>query len=99
MHNDNIYPLNGNAYRNSFAEAKERKVESDEQILEQLPVLQDVITHIDKQITFYDSVNSIADDVLVHPEQFMHVVAANKLTADNLRQERNYIYSKIKSLK
>lgn len=99
MYNDNVYPLTGQAFRPGVKSIVEKNKRSEEQIIEQLPLLKEVLAHLDKQIAFYDSVNSVPDEVLLKPDEFMHLIAANKLTAKNLRAEKGYIESKIKSLK
>lgn len=66
--------------------------------LAQLPLLKEVLEHIDARIAFYDSVNSVPEEVHTKPEEFMHVIAANKLTRDNLLAERGFIQSRIGNL-
>jgi len=99
MYNDNVYPLTGQAFRPGVKSIVEKNERSKEQIVEQLPLVKEVLAHLDKQIAFYDSVNSVPDEVLLKPEEFMHLIAANKLTVQNLRAEKGFIESKIKSLK
>lgn len=85
-----------------FAEEPETQVKAKNQkrddTLSQLPLLQEVIDRLDMRIAFYDSVDSIQVDIEADPSTFQKVHAANKLTRDNLREERNFIQSRIKSL-
>lgn len=97
MHNDNIYPNSGEP----FILTTPSKQKSDEEArlhatLAQLPLLQETVDKFNERIAFYDSVNSVPADVMTNPEVFMHIVAANKLTRDNLTAERDIILQRIK---
>lgn len=97
MHNDNIYPGRGEP----FVLTTPTKQKSDEEAklqatLAQLPLLQETVDKFDERIAFYDSVNSVPDEVTTDPEAFMHVIAANKLTRDNLIAERDIILQRVK---
>jgi len=84
---DNIYPRSAEWFlKEPTVQAEERANEKD-QVLSNAPQLRDTIARLNKSADFYESVNAIDDSVLTKPEEFMHVVAANKLAADILRKE------------
>ena len=96
----NPYPLSGQYFTPTVPAAQqEAKEQAREEALKQVPLLQKVLKRLDQKIAFYDSVNSIPDEVKTKPEEFMHLVTANKLTRDNLMQERSYIQAQIDALK
>jgi len=58
-----------------------------QQVLDDHPVIQEVIESLRERIEFYKSIDAIPTEITVHPDEFMHVVAANKLTVSNLETE------------
>lgn len=96
----NPYPLHGQPFMPTVPTAQqEAKEKAREDVLQQVPLLKKVVKRLDQKIAFYDSVNSVPDEVKTKPEEFMHIIAANKLTRDDLMQERSYIQAQIDKLK
>lgn len=88
---DNLYPNDGQYF--SLSEPQDQKDEKDSEqndVLSLLPTLKDFVKRMDDKIAFYKSVDSIDDEQLLDPEEFMHVIAANKLVAKCLTAEREY---------
>ena len=54
------------------------------EVTKNIDVLGDIIETLDEQIKFYSSVDAIPTDVQTKPEEFMHVVAANRITKENI---------------
>jgi len=96
----NPYPLHGQPFLPTIPTAQqEAKEKAREEVLQQIPLLKKVLKRLDQKITFYDSVNSVPDEVKTKPEEFMHIIAANTLARDALIQERSYIQNQIDKLK
>lgn len=96
MDNDNLYQPRGGLI---MSEPETQKVERDVEVtktLAQLPVLEAEVEHLESRIAFYESVNSIPEESLVRPDDFMHIVASNKLTAQNLKNERDDLIGRIR---
>lgn len=96
MDNDNVYQPRGGYIP---TEPVEQVREHDEQVsrtLAAIPVLQDAVNNLAGRIAFYESVHSVPDETLTNPDEFMHVIAANKLTAMNLTTEREALLGLIK---
>jgi len=98
MYNDNVY-MNSTESFSPFSEPKaqkEARTRTVEETLEAVPLLKEVAKHLDDQIAFYSSVDSITVDIDKDPATFQKVHAANKLTRDNLAREKEFIISRIK---
>lgn len=95
----NSYPTNGESFAPLFISRSqlEKKEAERAEVLAEVPLLKKVLQRLEKRISFYESVNSIPDDVKTKPEEFMHTVAANKLTRLNLIAEKRYIEARIKN--
>lgn len=88
---DNLYPRSG-AYRpleptNQILE--KQKIEA--QVVKALPLIQELLTRFEEKVAFFKSIDSVPEDVLTIPDEFMHIVAANKLVAGMLEAELNYM--------
>lgn len=92
MDNDNIYPNSFPSFNNK-KQLAHRKELSD--VLKQLPLLKEVITHLDAQIKQLDSLDSIKVDITTDPITFQKIHAANILARDKLKSERGWLLSKI----
>lgn len=96
----NPYPLNGQYFTPTIpTPQRQAKEQAREEVLSQVPLLRKVLKRLEQKIAFYDSVNSVPDVVKTKPEEFMHIIAANTLTRNNLQQERSYILAQIEKLK
>jgi len=96
----NPYPLNGQYFTPTVPQEQKQAAEDErDEVLTQLPLIKKVLKRLDDKISFYESVNSIPDEVKTKPDEFMHLYAANKLTCDNLKQERGYIQAQINKAK
>lgn len=88
MEEDNLAPNDGTWFgigeptEQIIARKKERAL-----TLEALPVLKDLVKRLKARIEFYNSMDSIDDDIKLDVKKFMVVYNANKLTRDNLQVE------------
>ena len=81
-----------------FTFAKKEDTEREElAVREARDVLVKILERLDERIAHYKSIDSIDDAILADPTLFSHTVAANKLTAANLLQEREVIQALIDS--
>lgn len=87
--NDNVYP--GGSYYPSepVSQVKERDEEVSKTLLA-IPRLQEAVDYLDERIAFYGSLDSIDPGLLTMPNDFMHVVAGNKVAKANLEIERDW---------
>lgn len=74
------------------------KDEKRDATLSQLPLLKEVIEHLDKQISFFNSIDSVATNLSSAPEIHQRICAANKLARDKLIIERSFIQSRVDNL-
>lgn len=94
-----------NAYPNQpFIATIPQKQKTDEAVsieetLAQVPLLKKTVKRLDDRIAFYLSVDSIPAELHTKPDEFMHAYAANKLTAENLKDERSFIVAKVMNVK
>lgn len=72
------------------------RIEERDNVFSAYPVIADVMTRLSDRIAFYKSLDSIDQSVLADTETFMHTVAANKLTAENLQSEWNELDTLVK---
>ncbi len=87
---DNLYPNDGRAFLEPIEQVNERNEEKAE-TLQALPVIKDTIARFKERIKFYEGMNGIPTEVLRKPDEFMHTVAANKMTVENLRVEKEWL--------
>lgn len=67
-------------------QADEREKEQNA-VFSELPIIQKVIKHLEDAVEFYSKIDSISEEVLTTPADFMHVVMGNKLAVDTLNKE------------
>lgn len=97
MHNDNVYPNFGEPFVPSAPAAQEQSRQKKiEETFDQFPLLKQTVERLEKRIAFYDSVDSITVDIAADPLTFQKVHAANKLTRDNLKAEKDHLELRIK---
>ena len=94
---DNVYPNDGRFY-SPFAEDNKVDAETKQAEVSQ-DILAELLAYFDERIEFYGSVDSVADTLLVAPDEFMHTIAANKLTRNNLIEVRNRVATLLESIK
>lgn len=87
----NMYPTDGAMYAQIPEDQVKEERDKTIGVISFAPLLKEICEHLAERVSFYQSVRSIPDDVLTNPEEFMHVVAANKLTAENLEKEKEKI--------
>ena len=75
-------------------QAIERK-EEEFRVRDEYPLLQEVIDRLSERIDHYTRVDSISS--FDNAEKFMHQMAGNKIAAENLAQEREYLISLVSS--
>lgn len=97
MSPDNLYPRSGRYLLAEPIEQAQERVKEASQVAASLPLLQETITNLEDRIAFYSSVDSVPQEVATDPEKFMHVIAANRLTRDNLMAERDRLEELIKA--
>lgn len=80
-------------YYQPFDDTEKKREQSKEraEVITHLSVLEEIIARFDERIAFYDSLNSIEDDVVADQVLLAQTVHANKLTAQNLTAERDAI--------
>jgi len=93
-----LYPNSGEFFGVPVNEEQKQEIKQDKaQAVQAKPVIKKALKYLDELIVFYGSIESISDDVLTNPNEFMHVVAANKLTKQSLVQVREYLNGLIES--
>lgn len=98
MDSDNLYPNDGASY-NPLSVPIAQALAIDEDIkrtLAGIPILEEEVAYLSERIAFYESVHSIDGDVGTNTDVFMHVFMANKLAADTLTKERDYLLGRIR---
>lgn len=91
MDSDNLYPRNG-AYRpKEPTEQVLEKQKEETQTVKALPLIAEIIKRFEGRVEFYGSIDAVPEDVLTLPDEFMHLVAANKLTKAMLQAELDYL--------
>lgn len=91
MDSGNLYPNHG---ANRITVPVQQQVEEateQSQTVKALPILRDLITRFENRVKFYNTLDSIPEDVLTLPDEFMHLVAAHKLTGQMMQAELDYI--------
>jgi hypothetical protein len=94
MQDEDLYP-NDSSYFLPREPADQVRARSKEKAkaLQGLAVLRDMIKRFDERIAFYESVSSIPNEVRDDPQKFLIMHNSNTMSADNLRQEKEYIES------
>lgn len=89
---DDVMPNSGDYFtlREPADQAVDRKKEKA-YTLEALPILQEVIDMLQKDIDFYGSVDSIPAEVKVNPREFLIMHNANEQTRNALKKKKAYI--------
>jgi len=97
MDSDNLYPRSG-AYRPTepSTQVADRAKESA-QTLKAMPIIEDLLIRFEEKIAFYGSVESVPEEVLTIPDEFMHIVAANKIIKGLLEAELDYLRDLVKT--
>ena len=91
MDSDNLYPRSG-AYRPMEPRNQQLLNQMENvQVVKALPLIQDIIKRFEERVSFYGSIDAVPEDVLTLPDEFMHLVAANKLTKSLLQAELEYL--------
>lgn len=90
-----MYPNNGEFFGEP-ADQKDKRTKDENQIANLMPLISDMVKRFKERITFYSTNEGITDEVLTSPEEFMHVVASNKLVVDALISEKEYLEGLIK---
>jgi hypothetical protein len=68
------------------------------ELMEQTPLIRQVLGHIDQKIKLLEKSTNISDETLTNPEKFMHVVAGRKVAIATLEKERDYLQRKVKQV-
>lgn len=94
---DNVYPNDGRFF-SPFAEVDEKDSETKQAEVAH-DILVEILDHLDERIEFYGSVDSVSDTTMINPDEFMHTIAANKLTRNNLMGVRSRVATLVESVK
>lgn len=73
--------------REQVAQSKEERAEA----LKHYDGYSKIIERLDEAIAYYQSLDSITNDVIANPQLLAQTVHANRLTVDNLKNERSII--------
>lgn len=95
MIDDDIMPNDGYFVPREPLEQRIARKKEKAKTLEGLNILKDVVERLQQRIDFYNSVDSIPDEVKTDPAKFMHLYSAYKLTRDTLISEKEIIESLI----
>ncbi len=82
-----MYPHDPSFYADTPIEQKIEEQKTKSKVKAGLAILEDIITRLESRIIFYDTLDSIPDEVIADPDEFRVTVAANKLTKRSLEQE------------
>lgn len=99
MHNDNVYPLNGSAYRPGLEQLTKQRERTEGEVIDQLPVIKKVVEHLDDRIKATDSVKQalvIAENYKLSKDEALAVM---DIVRQQLEDDRRYISTQIKNLK
>lgn len=89
-------PVNHTSY--TFGEDPHEQDRKKNAVLQQVPLLAEVLKHIDNRIAELMSPETYGDDILTDPVKHMHADAGRKIGLKELRYEKAYIQSKINAL-
>lgn len=88
---DNLYPNDGQYFPLSEPQdQKDEKEAEQNDVLSLIPTLKNFVERMEEKIAFYKSVDAVDEEQLLNPDEFMHVIAANKLVAQCLTAEMEY---------
>jgi len=62
-----------------------------------MPIIEDLLIRFEEKIAFYGSVESVPEEVLTLPDEFMHIVTANKIIKGLLEAELDYLQDLVKT--
>jgi hypothetical protein len=89
---DNLYPNDGTYFTLSTPQDQvDEQTKQDKQAEKVAPLLKESIDRLKERIDFYKTIDAIDEDVLLEPELFMHVIAANKIVVQILSAERRIL--------
>lgn len=89
MQEDNLYPNHGDYFGRQPIEQERDDKKEAKAYTDQRDIIAEFITRLDKQVEHYKSTDAIPAEVLTDPNEFMHVVAANKIVAEVFKLELN----------
>lgn len=97
---DNLYPRATEHYivdeTEELVEAREKE---EKAVLDELPIIGEVITNLDEWIDFYKSTDAIPEEVVNDKEKFAFVAYGNKKAVEVLRTERNRLVDLVEDTK
>ena len=79
----------------NFSSKTTAQEQEENAVREARDVLVQIVQRLDERIAHYKSVDAIPDSIVADKELLSHNMAANKLTAANLQQEREVIQALI----
>ena len=89
-------PINHGSY--TFGEDSHQADKNINKVLQEVPVLAEWLERLEKKIVNLQTPETLSDDILLDPQKFMHAMAGRKAALVILREEKNYIQSKINGL-
>lgn len=80
-------------YYQPFSNKEQKRKSKEEQVETEknLDILQQILARLDERIALYQSLESIPEDTITKPELLAQTIHANKMTVENLKQERGVI--------
>ena len=99
LDNDNVYP-NSTEYffGKEPEEQKKARTRSVEDTLAGIPLLKEVVAHVQDEIARLESLNSIQSDITSDPAVYQREAELNRAVASELRSQLVFIESRVKEV-
>lgn len=94
---DDLGLQSGNFYSEKPESQSKSEIAERAKLSAAKPFLNDILDHLQMRIDFYDSLDSIQVDIEKDPATFQKIHAANKLTRDSLKNEKELIETLIEA--
>lgn len=94
---DDLMPNDGTYFAPKVPEEQKSEIDTENiKAKAAEPVINDLIERFKERISYYKSVDSVDSSVLTVPDEFMHVIAANKIVAESLAAELDHLEGLLK---
>lgn len=92
MDEDNLYPLDGEAFVSHVPADQVKEAEEEQrEVLTAMPAIQKILAHFDERIAVRDSIKSISVNIEENAELHQKTCAVNDMLADALREEKGLL--------
>lgn len=81
-----------------LATEKKDREDARKQVLEQVPVLAEILDHFNEIISKLTSPLNFPDDLLVDSDKFMHTIAGRKHASAEIKSQRDYLQNRLDEL-